>query len=193
MAAIDHDERRRRIAEVAFDVIAREGLDAATIRRIAAEVGYSTTVITHYFSDKQQLLVWAYRTLVEQAHARFIAASQRDPADLVGSLVSMIASDDASIRAWRVYIAFWERAARDPVFSDQQRSNMSWSLEGIGALIKVQYPDCNDVDRVSRILSALVQGISIQMLVDRESWSLAQIRMALEQEVNALLGTSTTQ
>jgi TetR/AcrR family transcriptional regulator, transcriptional repressor of bet genes len=188
MTSIDHDERRRRIAEVAFDLIAREGLDAATIRRIAAQVGYSTTVITHYFADKQELLIWAYRTLVEQAHERFTSAAQRDPPDLIASLVAMIASDDASIRAWRVYIAFWERAARDPIFREQQRSNMSWSLEGIGTLIQALYPACSDVDRISRILSAVVQGISIQMLVDRESWSLSQIHAALTREVNSLLG-----
>ena len=66
MLAVDHDERRRRIAQVTVAVISQEGLEAATIRRIAAELGGPTKIITHYFADKQEMLVWAYRSLSEQ-------------------------------------------------------------------------------------------------------------------------------
>jgi hypothetical protein len=45
--ALDHDKRRRDIAWITIDVIAREGLEAATIRLIAAEAGCNTTAITH--------------------------------------------------------------------------------------------------------------------------------------------------
>ena len=50
-------------------VIARDGLDAASVRRVAAEAGSSTTVVTHYFADKQALLVAA----VEDAYAAVAA------------------------------------------------------------------------------------------------------------------------
>jgi len=62
---VSHDDHRRHIADVTVGIIAREGLEAATVRRIAAEVGCSTTVITHYFSDKHELLLWTYRLLGE--------------------------------------------------------------------------------------------------------------------------------
>ena len=47
----------QKIAEVAVEVIACEGMDAATVRNIAARAGYSTTIITHYFNDKDELLL----------------------------------------------------------------------------------------------------------------------------------------
>jgi AcrR family transcriptional regulator len=191
MTIVDHDERRQRIAEVAFELIAREGLDAATIRRIAAEVGYSTTAITHYFAEKQELLAWVYQTLIAKYDERFRAAISHDPSDLVSGLLSATAADETSIRYWRVYIAFWERAARDPAFREQQRQDMTQTVQEIGAIISTYYPHCRDVERASRMLTVIVEGISIQVLVDRQSWSPMQIQDALAREVAALLGDAT--
>jgi TetR/AcrR family transcriptional regulator, transcriptional repressor of bet genes len=192
MEPVDHNERRQKIAQITFELIAREGVEAATIRRIAAEVGYSTTAITHYFAEKRDLLTCAYRYLVDQSNGRFNAVIARDPGDLVGSLLSSTATDETSIRFWRVYIAFWERAARDITVREQQRHDMDNTLKEIGRIIKLRYPDCRDVERISRMLSATVQGISIQVLVNRESWPPAKIREALEHEVCALLGDVST-
>ena len=66
MRPTNHDERRRRIAAVTVEVIARDGLEAATVRRIATELGGPTKIVTHYFSDKHELLVWTYRSLAPQ-------------------------------------------------------------------------------------------------------------------------------
>ncbi|MDB5724201.1 MAG: hypothetical protein JWQ16_955, partial [Novosphingobium sp.] len=55
---IDHDQRRARIAAITIDLVAAEGIEAATIRRIAAKAGFSTTAVTAYFTDKQDLVIW---------------------------------------------------------------------------------------------------------------------------------------
>ncbi|MGE4303319.1 MAG: TetR/AcrR family transcriptional regulator, partial [Novosphingobium sp.] len=60
---VDPDKRRKDIAQVTIDLVAREGLAAATFRRIAAEGGWSTASITNYFVDKQDLLVWTFQVL----------------------------------------------------------------------------------------------------------------------------------
>jgi TetR/AcrR family tetracycline transcriptional repressor len=47
---------RERIAEAAFGLLEREGLDALTMRRLAAEVGIPTTTLYGYFRDKDELV-----------------------------------------------------------------------------------------------------------------------------------------
>lgn len=188
MPTVDHDERRRRIAEVCVAVIAREGLEAATVRRIAAEVGYGTTIVTHYFADKQQLLLWAYRVLAEEAHDRFQEVVARDPADLVGALLSMTAADERGQRRWRAYVAFWDRAARDTAFAAEQRLRIDQALARIAEVVRARNGPRPDLERVSRLLNAVVQGISVQALVDRESWSREQIAAALAHQVATVLG-----
>lgn len=191
MLAVDHEERRRRIAEVAVDLIAREGLEATTIRRIAAEVRCSTTVVTHYFSDKDQLLLWAFRALGERAWEHVDAVIARDPADLVGALVCMAAVDQSVRRGWRAYVAFWERAARDPVLSGLQRMSTEMALQRIAAVIRARNGERGDIGRASRLLNALVQGISVQALADPDGWTPEEIRGALAHEVDMLLGPPT--
>jgi AcrR family transcriptional regulator len=53
---VDHDLRRREVAEIAYGLIAQGSTDAATVRNVAAEAGYSTNIVSHYFSGKKDLL-----------------------------------------------------------------------------------------------------------------------------------------
>jgi TetR/AcrR family transcriptional regulator, transcriptional repressor of bet genes len=191
MLAVDHDERRRRIAEVTVDVISREGLEAATIRRIAAELHGPTKVVTHYFADKQQMLVWAYRSLAEQSHRYLDEVVARDPTDIVAALLAMTAVDESQGVLWRVYIAFWDRAARDPFFAELQRAQIDLTLKRIARIIRARNGEREDVESVSRRLNALVQGISLLALTERQRWSPERVRRTLADEVELLIGNTT--
>ena len=192
MLPADHDERRRRIAEVTVDVIARDGLEAATIRRIATELGGPTKIVTHYFPDKHELLVWAYRSLAEQGQRHVNEVITRDPTDIVGSLFAMTAADENEVSPlWRVYVAFWDRAARDPAIAELQRMHMDLAIQRIAEVVRARNGDRSDLLSVSQRLNALVQGISFQALVDSERWSAERIRSTLAEEVEVLLGRPT--
>ena len=186
--AVDHDERRRRIAEVAIDIIAREGLDAATIRRIASEIGASLRAITHYFADKDELLLAAYRIMALQGERRVRDAVSHDPADLVGGLTAMTAADDGAFQHWRVYVSFWDRAARDPVFAAEQRVWIEHARRRVVGMIEAGHGARSDAPGIAMQLLAFVQGVSVQRLCDPSSWSRAEIEAALRRQVAALLG-----
>jgi TetR/AcrR family transcriptional repressor of bet genes len=192
MLAADHDERRRRIAEVTVAVIAREGLNAATIRRIAKELGGPTKIVTHYFSDKRQLLLWAYRSLAEQSQRHINEVVVRDPTDIVGSLFAMTAAEGSGVLLWRVYVAFWDWAERDSVIAELQRMHVDLAIERIAGIIRARNGDRSDLQSVSERLNALVQGISVQALIDKERWSAERIRNTLADEVEIVLGRRTT-
>jgi len=192
MLAADHDERRRRIAEVTVDVIAREGLDAATIRRIATELGGQTKLVTHYFSDKHELLVWAYRSLAEQGQRCVNDVVARDPTDIVGSLFAMTAAEERSVLLWRVHAAFLDRAGRDSVIAELQRRHMDVAIKRIAEIVRARSGERSDLQSVSQRLNALAQGISLQALIDGQRWSAERIRTTLADEVELVLGKPTT-
>ncbi len=73
---VDHAERRREVLDATWRVIARSGLDAATTRAIAEEAGYSIGVLTHYFNDKQDILVSAHRLAFARARDRILTATR---------------------------------------------------------------------------------------------------------------------
>jgi AcrR family transcriptional regulator len=186
---VDQDERRRRIARVAVDLVSREGLQAATIRRIAAEVGFSTTVVTRYFAEKQELLRWAYQATADEGRARLERALAADPTDLVAALTGMAAVDEASMRLWRAFVAFCDEAARDPVFAHEQRRHTDRAIGQLADIIRARYGERPDIEDAARLLNGLVQGISVQVVVDPARWPPGQIRAVLRAQVQMLLET----
>lgn len=178
---IDHDERRREIARVTVDLIASEGLAAATIRRIAAESGSSTTPITHYFDDKHELLVYAFQLLSTEGEQRFAEARERDASDVIGALLTMVPWCPANIRRWKAYLAFWDEAARNADLAMLMARSTNTGTELLRRLLESGAKAGADLDKASELLSALVQGLSMQMLVDGGHWPLAKIREGLEE------------
>jgi hypothetical protein len=99
----------------------------------------------------------------------------------------MAASDEASVLRWRVYAAFVDRAARDPAFAEIQRSHQEVALRLIGDRVRAIDTTRTDIERISLLLNAMVQGISLQALVDRARWSPERVRGALSDLVQILL------
>jgi len=70
---VDHDARRREIVRATWRLIRRVGVDAATVREIAKEAGYSAGVLAHYFDSKEELLILAHEQAFQQARERIDA------------------------------------------------------------------------------------------------------------------------
>lgn len=192
MSAENHEARRRRIAEIVLRVIAREGLESATVRRIASEVGFSTAVVTYYFENKQDLLFSAFRLLGELNRDKFEEFSATRPPDLVSYLLSMTATEPEDHARWRACIAFWERSLDAPEFAAELRWWIALVRERIQFFIKMLDPDCTDTARIATQLFDLVQGISTHMLFDPGSWPADVLRETLAENVRLLLITRKT-
>ncbi|RSN61424.1 TetR family transcriptional regulator [Amycolatopsis sp. WAC 04182] len=62
---VDHQERRREIAEALFRIAAAQGLQAVTLRAVAAEAGISMNLVQYYFPTKEEMLRFAWQRVVE--------------------------------------------------------------------------------------------------------------------------------
>jgi TetR/AcrR family transcriptional repressor of bet genes len=163
---IDHDQRRQDIAAITIDLVAREGMEAATIRRIAAEAGFSTTAVTSYFADKQELLAWAFEVLAADGERQFEAALAREPSDILGPLLTMVPWCPANVRRWKAYLAFWDQGARDAELAGLLAQSTDVGLSFVQTLLRREAAGQADLEAVARLLNALIQGLSLQMLVD---------------------------
>jgi len=66
---VDHEQRRAAIAEAFWRVVARQGIEGATIRAVAAESAWSRGIVEHYFADKQEMVFYACRLAIERTLA----------------------------------------------------------------------------------------------------------------------------
>lgn len=187
MHEVDHDQRRQKIAEIAVDVISNDGMDAATVRNIAAKAGYSTTIITHYFNDKDELLLLAFRHITKLTSERLKSITDRDPGDILGILMGMTALEENTTQGWRVYIAFWQKAGHNPDFAREQQQGIELALNSVANSMTVRYGNRPDIQTISRHLVALVHGISIQYLFNPGCWSPKEIEQTLGREIEFLV------
>jgi AcrR family transcriptional regulator len=174
--ATDHEQRRRRIATIAIELIARHGLGAATIRGIAEAGHMSTAAITHYFLDKRELLAWTFDFLSVRGEEEFAAAMRAEPDDVATPLMTMVAWCPANLTRWKAYLAFWDQAARDAPLAARMAASTAEGLALIERLVAAHAPPGTDIARTARLLNALIQGISLQAIAAPDNWPADVVR-----------------
>src|SRR3954471_15111552 len=83
-------ERRTEIAQVVWRIAAEQGLDAVSMRSVAAATGVSVRVVQYHFGTKHQLLVDSLELLHrtnEQLAAGRIQADLTDPKALLRAIL----------------------------------------------------------------------------------------------------------
>jgi AcrR family transcriptional regulator len=124
---VDHDERRREIAEALFRIAATQSLQAVTLRAVAAEAGISMFQVQYYFPAKEQMLQYAWRRITELGAERagrdITEALQTgdERAVIRACLLAVLPADERSRMLCAVQIAYFAvdvtRGGQDP---DQQ-------------------------------------------------------------------------
>lgn len=185
---VDADKRRDAIARITIDLVAREGLSAATFRRIAAEGGWSTASITNYFVDKQDLLVWTFQALSSEGERRFEDALDGAGDDPLPALLTMVPWCAANVRRWKAYLAFWDAGVRDTELASLLAASTGTGLDLLTRLMRRSCPAGTDCKAAAERLNAAVQGMALQILVDPDNWGVAKIRDILLETHRALCG-----
>ena len=66
----DHEARRRDVSAAVWQVMAARGFAGLTLRAVAAELGATTGLLTHYFPTKRALVEYALDLLEQRTTAR---------------------------------------------------------------------------------------------------------------------------
>ena len=75
---VNSADRRRDIARAVYRVVARGGLESASMREIAREAGCTTGALTHHFADRRALLDHAVGLAVDESMDRLLATARTD-------------------------------------------------------------------------------------------------------------------
>lgn len=120
---VDHDQRRRQLTEAMLRIASTRGLQAVSMREVAAEAGVSLRVVQYYFTDKQTLLNSGLSELAarldRRVKARAAAAggavSARRLFDVV--LGAILPSDGQSRLDQLAWTAYYTAALTDPALA----------------------------------------------------------------------------
>lgn len=186
---VDVDERRREIVDATARLIARGGLEAATMRDIAAEAGWTTGVVNHYFADKRELL---RSTLTHSIHQRRVVR-RRAGGDTPGErlrheLSAALPLDEEGRTHWLVTLAFLAQAVGDADLAAVQRDAYRGFRANVAELVlQTGVADlATALDRAEHLI-AQIDGVAIQAMFDPDSWP-ATRQLAMLDDVLARLG-----
>jgi AcrR family transcriptional regulator len=167
---VDHEERRAELRDAVWRLASRDGLEAVTVRAVADEAGCSTGALVHYFADKEDLLLFAFRTVAERVMRRVAAAEEgtTDPVELARAmLVEGLPLDRERQAEVRLWFAFLGLALTRPALArDQRLTYRAWRKRVAERLAEAKEqgilrPDVNP-DTQAAALVGLVDGLAVQ-------------------------------
>jgi AcrR family transcriptional regulator len=183
---VDGDLRRQDLAAAAARLIARGGLEAATMRDIAAEAGLSTGSVTHYFADKRELLLFTLTESLQHRRGRRVAAaSVGAQAALRSALEGALPADAERHRHWMVTIAFCALAAGDDEMAQVQRLAYREFRDNVTAQLRLCGVAAAGARHEAERLIAVVDGVAVQAIFDPASWPARRQRKMLDEAMLA--------
>lgn len=184
---VDHDARRRHIAATAAQLAGTRGLEALTYRNVADAAGSSTTVLTHYFADKRDLLLATFQAAAERSGARFDEAKRRG-GGLRECLQALLPLDAERQTEWRLLTCYWGTAVSDAGAAGEQARHVRSAQRRIESLLRERYPQTAEVEleAVARRLATIVHGLGAHSALDPDHWSPAEQQRVLSHELGSL-------
>ncbi len=171
---VNHDERRAQIASVVEQLVYDDGIRAVTIREVAGRVGYSTTVVSHYFSSKMEMLVYTHRRVRQRAED-LIEAGLREGWALAETLERLLPISEERWRDWHTWFAFWGMTPAEPTVADEWREGTTNANQLFVRLITVaqskgELPAALDPFTAATRLQIYINGMASLVAQDRNAW-----------------------
>lgn len=194
----DPVQRRRQVADAVLGIVDAEGLEAASIPRIARELGATTGLVQTYFRSKDELLLFAFDHLAELVNERVAAAlagaADRDVGEQLFLGMSVLAGADEEEQRGegRIWLAFLARAVHHPAL----RARHVAGAEEIRARCRHAFElarsrgavDAGLDPRAAAVaLVAFTDGLALQRVLEPELVTKAVARQLLRDHLDRVL------
>jgi AcrR family transcriptional regulator len=184
---VDHDQRRVELVNATWRIIARDGMEGATMREIAAEAGFANGALKPYFPTKDDLLTFAFGHVFNQTNQRMAAATAglEGLAALRAYCHEILPLDEERISEARIVIPFWQKALTDTAKAQLHEGSMElWRSTMLGYLaqartaeeIRTAVPD----EEIAGFLMTMVLGAQITAALTPARYAPAQLTAQLD-------------
>ncbi|SFR28260.1 DNA-binding transcriptional regulator, AcrR family [Lentzea waywayandensis] len=174
---VDHEEKRRDLAEALFRIASTRGLQSVTLRAVAAEAGVSMFQIQYYFPTKEEMLRHAWQRITElgaeRAGHRITEAMRTgdERAVMRACLLAVLPTDERSRVLCAVQIAYFALDVTRGGQSPDQQAMMPFLVrllvDQLGlARKRDRVPPHLDLQLEADALATMTGGLLSAMLVD---------------------------
>lgn len=187
---VDHDARKRELLDASLALVASEGIEAATLRRLARAADCTTGAITYYFEGRDALLVAMLRRAHQTTGARMLRAAGRgaSPRDrLWAVLMEALPLDPERLAEWRVWLAFWGAAAGNPALVEENLARYAEWRALLQTLVRDLAETQADLPLRVDALMGLIDGFGLQIALSKglQSEGAVALRQSAERVLKA--------
>ncbi|SCF26696.1 TetR/AcrR family transcriptional regulator [Micromonospora chokoriensis] len=188
---VDHQERRTLIADALMRVAADQGLEAVSLRHVAAAAGVSAGMVQHYFRTKDEMMAFALSVVRERSQVRVTEAVARlgeDPPPrllLRTLLAALLPLDEHTRDDGRVALAFLAYTAVRPAAATGLREGTRQLTEFVAGILPAGRGDA-----AAAGLLALMEGLGVYLLGGQ--YTAEQALGALDAHLDLLFGSTPT-
>jgi AcrR family transcriptional regulator len=194
---MSYSDRRLEVTEATWRVIIREGLDRASMRAIAQELGCTTGVLTHYFRDKDELTLFVLERVFENLFRDMKACTEglHGIERFEQMIFAALPFELSGGQGWQIWIAFLGYAiGREKLIQEHRKR-----YELLHQFICKEFTDLQttklireDIDLTleANALIALVDGIGTGFVINPEQFHPDQQRYLVRRYIKTLLAVS---
>jgi AcrR family transcriptional regulator len=187
---VDHDERRDEILTAVAGLLADVGLRGLTIRSLAARMGGSVSMVTHYFPTRHSLLLnigpWVLRKW--QTEIESLESAEGDPVSKLRVVLSwLIPITPEGMLEERAGLSLLVGTEPDATAVQGLRTGLDLWLRGLVRAHLIGLVDAAHIEPTVDILYAVTRGISVSACEAPEAWP-AERQLTVLDDLLDLLG-----
>ena len=166
-------ERRRELIRVMAELVAEEGIDGATIRKVARRAGVSTGMVSHYFPAKRDLIMAVHASAGDEFRRRVDALAGEAPGpERLRTMLKNALSEEVRTLPSSFWLEYVAEASRDEELGRYYterfgRNNGVLKRSVETGVERGEFRSDLDVDAVADILQALLFGGRVLFGVER--------------------------
>jgi AcrR family transcriptional regulator len=190
---VDHEKQKQLVAEAVWRIIRKEGMEGATVRKIAEEAGVSAGSLRHYFRSQSELLAFSMSLVSERVKDRIMALKfsgepMEDAKNLLNEFLPIDQEKSAEMEVW---MAFNIKALSDPTLHSLSSRVYVEIKMAISLIIDTLIEKGLAIEEIERdaqieILYALVDGLALHGIMQPNQVSADVIKKSVQHYLKSI-------
>jgi len=184
---VDPVQRKNAILDAASDALGEEGYARFTLRSLARRMGGSSTLVTHYFPTKDELISALVDRVLEEAEVkRDEIKAIADPHDRLHAVIEyFLPLDEEALTQERVRVALASHKGSEPAveefFARMEPGMRDLFRVGLTGFVKPK-----EVEGLVDVVRAWTSGVVLSTVEHPEIWTRKRQLAALERFIGML-------
>lgn len=176
----DPETRRAEIVSAAMSLVAAEGPEALSMRKIATHAGCTIGLLNHWFANKDELIEAIVDTASAAAVARAKVALAQPSVTLEDIVTEFLPMDQKRQVELKIWIIFWALSLSRPKLRSGYATRMSTMREEMIAEIRRRGIMQGDPACFVDTLMAFLDGLSVNAIIDQNYWTSGKLSKTLD-------------